>query len=126
MKASRVKRDNRGRFAIRGDEYTYAGLHRWISKCLGKAETCSDCGSEKRVQWANVSKKYLQELKDWKELCAVCHRKFDGITKLDKRDAYNIKIRYQNGERQMKIAECYGVSNRTISNVITGRTKYYA
>lgn len=108
-----------------GDGAGYMALHRWIRSVLGKAKLCVSCGSKKSVQWANISQRYKRNVEDWKELCSVCHRKFDGITKLTRNQATEIKRRYMFGEKQLRLAREFGVDQGTISNIIRGKIQYY-
>lgn len=109
----------------KGNDVGYFALHSWVARKLGRVKQCVDCGSRENIHWANISKKYKRDVNDWKQLCAVCHRKFDGITKLEKRDAKEIKERYKNGETQQSIASYFGVHQATISNIIRNKIKYY-
>lgn len=67
----------------KGDNVGYYGLHSWINKKLGKPKKCDICGTEKeiRYEWANISKKYMRCVDDWKRLCVSCHRRYDRRTK---------------------------------------------
>lgn len=58
---------------------SYAAVHVWINKVLGKPNLCTHCGrtDRKRYEWANVSRKYLREVTDWIRLCKSCHNIFD-------------------------------------------------
>jgi len=64
-----------------GDKVGYGGLHSWIRKYLGTADTCEHCGRSglkgRQIDWANKSQKYLRDLNDWLRLCKSCHRKYD-------------------------------------------------
>jgi hypothetical protein len=61
-----------------GDKVGYNALHAWVSRRLGKPNTCEKCGKKKlkgcKIHWANKSKKYLRELSDWIRLCRSCHK----------------------------------------------------
>ena len=75
----------------KGDNVGYGALHAWIHRNLGKASRCNnlDCFyprrmangctlyKPKRFEWANISKKYKRDLKDWISLCVSCHQKWD-------------------------------------------------
>lgn len=67
------------------EELTYSGLHQWISRTLGKPDTCDFCGKTgltgKHIQWANKSGKYQKDISDWIRLCVPCHHKLDDIHK---------------------------------------------
>lgn len=68
----------------RGDKVTYSSLHYWVRYHKGKAKKCSDCGSEKHIQWSNESGRYLRDLDDWKERCPKCNSLHDRKLKLNK------------------------------------------
>lgn len=55
----------------------YKALHAWMYYHLGSAKMCSNCRSDKNVEWANKSRKYLRDLSDWIELCKKCHFSYD-------------------------------------------------
>jgi hypothetical protein len=116
-----------------GNDVGYNALHTWIHRKLGKACKCEDCGKTEApkgksyfFQWANISGNYKRDLTDWKQLCSVCHRKYDGITKLSKEEAKSIKARYRNGEKQRLLATEYNVDPATISNIVNDKIQYYA
>lgn len=65
----------------KGDDVGYLGLHEWVYKTLGKPSKCENCGKEnlsgRKIHWANISKKYKRDIKDWLRLCVSCHWKYD-------------------------------------------------
>lgn len=62
----------------KGGSVSYSGLHYWVRRHRGKPVICEHCGkSDKKLQWANKSGKYLRELSDWLSLCISCHRFYD-------------------------------------------------
>ena len=70
------------RWNWKGDKAGYKSIHHWIRKELGKANHCEECGldksdKQKYFNWANISHKYRRDLKDYKQLCMPCHRRFD-------------------------------------------------
>lgn len=70
----------------KGERVSYGQLHRWIGIKKGKAEICSQCGSNNTVCWANIDNEYSRNLEDYIELCITCHMKHDkpffGLRKL--------------------------------------------
>jgi len=68
--------------AWKGDKVGYLGIHAWVRKVLGTPSTCKKCGKKnlfkQKINWANISKKYLRDKKDWIRLCVPCHAVFDG------------------------------------------------
>jgi hypothetical protein len=64
----------------KGNKAMYGTLHDWVSLHLGRPKKCSKCGKTDKdaiYQWANISGKYLRNLKDYKRLCVQCHRAED-------------------------------------------------
>lgn len=64
----------------KGDNVSYAGLHRWVERELGKSNECSNCGGifyAHSIEWANRSGKYHRNTDDWIRLCRSCHRTYD-------------------------------------------------
>lgn len=64
-------------FKWKGDNVGYFALHTWVVRKKGKALICSKCGTNKNVQWANISHEYKREVNDFVEMCSKCHRAFD-------------------------------------------------
>jgi len=68
-------------FKWKGIEAGYRALHIWVEKRLGKPRFCEHCGNRelghRHYHWANISRKYKRDLKDWLRLCAKCHKKYD-------------------------------------------------
>ena len=74
--------------------FSYIALHQWVRRKLGKANVCSNCRSEKNIQWANKSGEYKRDLSDWISLCAVCHRRYDNLTGDWRTRPHRIKDRF--------------------------------
>lgn len=64
----------------KGNNVGKQALHNWVEKKLGKPMKCEKCGiiGLNRYEWANISRKYKRNIKDWIRLCAKCHRIYDG------------------------------------------------
>ncbi len=63
-----------------GDKVEYVGIHNWISRKLGKPDTCSQCnkkGTGRNMNWANISGRYKRDIGDWIRMCPKCHRTYD-------------------------------------------------
>lgn len=68
-----------------GDLVSYPALHSWVRKHYHKPKACEKCGvnpgvdtlGRNKLHWANKTKKYLRDRKDWLALCVSCHRKLD-------------------------------------------------
>lgn len=64
--------------AWKGDRASYSAIHKYATKHFGRPKLCVNCNSTgTRMEWANLSRKYLRTREDWVELCASCHRHFD-------------------------------------------------
>lgn len=116
-----------------GDKVGYNALHTWVHRKLGPAHKCDECGrteipkgKQRFFQWANLSGEYKRDVSDWKQMCCVCHRKYDKITKLSREDANVIRDRYKKGESKESLAIEYSVNKGTISNIIRNKIQYYA
>ena len=77
----------------KGDNVKYSALHCWVHSRLGMPNYCEECKrtDQKRYEWANISRLYKRDVKDWKRLCRSCHCGFDDIGKkiLEKRSKNN-------------------------------------
>ena len=74
--------------AWKGEKVGYSGLHKWVTKHLGKPKKCTYCSSTEHVEWANISREYKRDLKDWIALCRSCHHIYDEITSKRNRDHF--------------------------------------
>lgn len=63
----------------KGNKVGYRALHSWVTRRLGRPNKCEHCKttSKREYEWANISKKYLRDTKDWVRLCVPCHKIFD-------------------------------------------------
>lgn len=109
----------------RGDNVAYSTLHIWVTRHRGRPRTCEFCGATEHVHWANKSRQYRRDLEDWMSLCVVCHRKYDGTTKLSREDATAVREAYDRGMKQISLAQLYQVDQGTISNIVNHKIKYY-
>lgn len=85
-----VQKKQKEHYLWKGEDASYSSKHKWIVKTYGKAAKCVQCGSEKTVDWANISKRYLRERSDYKELCRKCHAAFDRDEIMAKRNKRTI------------------------------------
>jgi len=64
-----------------GEDVSYSRIHHWIVKKLGKPDKCEHCGISglfgRKINWANKSYLYKNDVKDWIRLCLKCHRLYD-------------------------------------------------
>lgn len=64
-----------------GGGRSYRLLHRWINRHYPKTGTCSNCHltglTGRKIHWANISHTYIDDISDWIELCATCHKRYD-------------------------------------------------
>ena len=63
----------------KGEAVGYTGLHKWVSKNLGRPFVCEHCGATENLEWANKSHNYKRSLEDWIGLCPSCHSIYDNI-----------------------------------------------
>lgn len=58
---------------------TYSTIHKWLRDNNKKPSACSFCNGKKmRIEWANITGVYDKNIKNYKALCASCHRRLDG------------------------------------------------
>lgn len=93
---------NETSFKRKGVNYSYQGLHTWVRKNLGSAtdKECVYCGSNKKLEWANISHEYKEVLNDWMILCSKCHHKYDNWSEKMWKTR---KERYGNSGRKISI-----------------------
>jgi len=63
----------------KGDDLTYASVHKWIRDNWGRANKCEICHIKNgRFEWANLTGRYLRSKpEEWKQVCRFCHQKID-------------------------------------------------
>jgi len=63
----------------KGESVGYHGIHKWVTRKLGKPQKCTHCGTEEasKYEWASVGHTYSRDLTQWLRLCTSCHRKLD-------------------------------------------------
>jgi len=62
----------------KGDKVGIKQLHGWIKERKKKPKFCEKCKINKPFDLANISGKYLRDIKDYEWLCRSCHMKSDG------------------------------------------------
>ena len=65
----------------KGDKVGNNSLHQWINNHKIKPELCENCKLVPPHDLANISGKYLRDLKDWIYLCRKCHMVSDNRLK---------------------------------------------
>lgn len=60
------------------ENISYEHLHRRIGKILGRPDRCSKCKKVGKVDLANISNEYREDVTDWEWLCRKCHMESDG------------------------------------------------
>lgn len=71
---------NEGNPRWKGESASYAAIHAWVTRYLGKPKYCVFCGKQdiiSRYHWANKSGEYKRDLSDWIRLCIPCHSAHD-------------------------------------------------
>jgi len=80
-----------------GDKIGRCGVHDWIrtQKGLAKNGECKqrDKTCKGRLEWSNISQKYLRKLIDWQILCLSHHRRYDKHTHTN-----GLKTRFKKGQ----------------------------
>ncbi len=118
-----------------GDNVSIDGLHKRISKELGKPKICWECGTTdktKRYEWANISGEYKVDMNDFKRLCKKCHIHFDnvifkgednGMAKLTKKIIIQIrKIYAKNKYSYLELSKMFNINRCTIRDIIVRKT----
>ena len=121
------------------NEYIY--IHKWVNKTYGKANCCSlnKKHKSKVFEWANISKKYKRDIRDWIQLCQSCHRKRDWtenqkniLRERNMGNKYHVKKIIQmdmNGnfikewESGRAVAKAFGICPSSVSNLLRGKTQ---
>ena len=81
LKTEFKKGQNTGKNNVnwKGKNVRYEAIHSWIYRNFKRPDKCENCNTEKinsyYGHWHNVNGKYRRIRKDWKLLCAKCHRK---------------------------------------------------
>jgi hypothetical protein len=65
----------------KGDKVTYKGLHRWLEMHFNKPKKCQKCGKQTKLDWANITRIYKRDIKNYMALCRKCHIRFDKANK---------------------------------------------
>lgn len=60
---------------------SYSAVHLWINRNNLLPNKCQECGSNKNIDLANLSGKYLRDISEWRKLCRRCHMLSDGRMK---------------------------------------------
>lgn len=61
----------------KGDNALYSTKHTWARRNIPKPNLCLECGLVPPYEIANISGKYLRDVRDWIWLCHKCHTKRD-------------------------------------------------
>jgi hypothetical protein len=59
------------------ESVSYVGMHMWVKRNKESDGVCLNCGSTKRLHWANKDHTYRRNLDDYVLLCAKCHKNYD-------------------------------------------------
>lgn len=65
----------------KGDKASLKAIHIWIRNRKPKPKFCVQCKKTPPHDLANISQKYLRDIKDFEWLCRRCHMKKDGRLK---------------------------------------------
>jgi len=62
----------------KGENVSFAGIHKWVNRHKGKPKFCEICHIEsKYIHWSNIDHTYRRKLEDFRPLCPKCHKKYD-------------------------------------------------
>ena len=87
-----------------------------------KLYNCVDCGKQAH-DWSMDNDTDGRHVEDYSPRCKACHNIYDGKTKLNKDSVLEIKkLLKRNVLTQKEIAECFNVSQPTISDIRTGKS----
>jgi hypothetical protein len=73
----RPEMSNEKHWAFKGAEASYSALHHWMQRNHPRVGVCEECGATGRTEWANLDHRYRRVRDDWRELCCLCHRRYD-------------------------------------------------
>ncbi len=62
---------------FKGTEPEYRNLHYRIKLLKKKPKSCFLCKLKGRLELANISQKYINDVADWEYMCGVCHKRHD-------------------------------------------------
>jgi len=120
------------KFLLKGQEVSYDTLHKYIKQNLEKPIYCQFCRQVKKLDLANKSGNYLEDLSDWLYLCRKCHVRQDNRliiylnTKLTLAQVAFIRKEYKPRIiSQRKLAKMFNVSKTAISDIVNNRTWNY-
>jgi hypothetical protein len=123
----------------KGNSVGYNALHSWIKRHKPKPNLCEDCKKESPYDLANISGRYLRNVKDYKWVCRRCHMIEDGRgkeiymyapdnkgvnngqSKLDEKKVLEIRKLLKEGLPHKKIAEKFNVARVTITDINLNR-----
>lgn len=78
-----------------GEKASGNAIHEWLKRVIGKPDHCDMCGRTEQpeltmkrgtprkrnyFEWSNRTGVYSRNLHNWWQLCAACHRAYDGYT----------------------------------------------
>lgn len=117
----------------KGDGVGYSGLHKWVRRQLGSPKRCEHCHTLRgKLEWANISREYKRETRDWFSLCTKCHRAYDDsllrgedalMAKLKEYQVIEILALLNEGNMtQSDIGLLYNVHYSTINKIARGHT----
>lgn len=115
-----------------GRQASYGAIHQWLKKRFGSPSRCVHCGSKggaTRYEYALLAgMKYERKRENFIELCAACHKSYDGIiAKLAVRK-YKAVVASGSGV-EIHFGSVIDASNKlqisrtSISNCLTGRSR---
>ncbi len=100
----------------------YRRIHRLLSEGFRKADRCEFCETKtaKKYEWAlRKGHEYTTEVKDYIELCASCHRRYDYTDERRRKQGEKFMEEVRTGKRTLKTAlGKFGANNPSSKPVI--------
>lgn len=90
------------------DDLSYFQKHRRIRNIKPIPEFCEKCGLVPPRELSNKSQKYLEDVTDWWDLCAKCHKIYDKIVERNLKPFLFTKDRHIECERDPKTGRFIG------------------
>lgn len=110
-------------------EYSYASAHKWLVYHFGRAKKCEKCGTLKSSKYEYAllkGKKHEKSRENYIELCASCHKIYDGIIEHLTRRKYKPVYGIKNGKKYYfssikEAASVAAICSQGISHVLKGK-----
>lgn len=99
----------------KGNKVKYVALHQWIRNRKPKPKLCEKCKKNKPIDLANISQKYLRDIKDFMWVCRRCHMIMDNRLK--------DFIQISKSRKNKKFEEIYGKEKAKSIKIRMGKSQ---